>query len=553
MIRMLKFGMTQAKQPFSRYAFYAAALTGVSLLAFNVARASESMLWADIPEISVENGAVIYAEPSSSVRTLIQSDLAARAPTPPSRTSAPASPITSTTPANNSGLVPTSSVFTSQSVTTETVVEVPVSASAPAMMPAASVLPAMPAVPRAATSHLAGLIRNGLARSPSMAYSLENQNLMRALYDEQVASTGPQVSAYGNVTGDYDTSSQKSSRFTNTVRAETGLRTNYTLYNFGVSEHRTQASQRNVERAGAQMAEQKQATAFEIAGTYLELIRQREMLALEHYRMQEHQHFLNVMETAYASGQVQISQVYLARTGITQREQARLNAERQLYQVKIALERVSGAIDVNAAQIPPVPALNLSSEGTFIDAALAHSPLLDAHKSALKSAELEIAAAQSSRYGSVNVNLDVSADRVLRSGHHAEASTTAALEYAAPLYTHGGSDARVAAARARKALAEAELDNAVQMLREQLQEAFYTLRHAEEIERLAMREAQEGEQILNAFKGEIVYGTRPYSDISAQIDSIAAARGRAVSARISKVLAAYAVLRFQNQLAEHFQ
>lgn len=401
---------------------------------------------------------------------------------------------------------------------------------------------------------LTGVIKQGLTANPSLQRADYNRDLMRGIYEERLSQQGPQVTGYGNMTGDYDTSDQNSDRFTNTLRAEAGLRTNYTLYSFGAGASQSRAALKNVDKAGMEFAEQELSSAFEIASTYLELVRQREMVEIERYRLREHIQFLEIVERAFKAEQVQKSQLYLARTGLSQRKQSVMTAERQLRQVQGALERLlAQKIEPDSLKLPAAPVIILPDETAFIQEGLAMSPQIAAANRAIDAAQLEYDATQKGRYGAVNMNVDMSTDRVLwERNASTEFATTAAVEYSIPLYTSGGTQARLTQGAARMNQARTDLDLARTTLEEQLKLAYYVLSTSDDLRKLADREARDGQAVLDAFRGEVEYGSRSFSDVISQIDTVAAAKGRAISADISRTLAAYAILRFRGELLQYF-
>ncbi len=399
------------------------------------------------------------------------------------------------------------------------------------------------------------VVELALNTNPTIGRSRATKDLYRASLDDLQGQQGPQLSAFSNLSGEYDTSDESSSRFDDSLTTKAGVRLNYALYTFGAASRRLDAGRKTVDQATEQFREAQESVAFDVISTYLEVLRQKELLDIEKFRVDEHQEFLSLIEEAAKERQIVQSQLHLARTGLSQKKQAYLNVERQLQQATYAMERLTGKkLPVERFQKPFTPIVVLPEEEEFVAMGMAAAPEIGAIQNALDAAEYQREAATQDQYGSINLNMNVTGDRDLTSDQRKnEASGSLLLEYSVPLYTGGSSDARIRQARAAVEQTSADLSMARNMLKEQLRTSYYAIQKNDEILRLAKDEELNAARTLEDYKGEIAYGNRSFSDVMAQIDNVAAAKGRQLSARISKTLAAYAIIRRQGILLDQLK
>ncbi len=394
-----------------------------------------------------------------------------------------------------------------------------------------------------------------LRTNPSLTRSMATKELYEASLEDLQGQQKPQISAFSNFSGEYDTSQESSSRFDDSLSAKAGIRMNYLLYNFGASSDRVAAGTQTVEQATLQHHEAQESLAFDVISTYLEVLRQKELLNIEQFRLSEHEDFLALIEKAAQADQVLKSQLYLAKTGLSQRKQSYLNAERQFKQTSYALERLVGEkLDTENFEKPFSPIVILPEEEEFIAMGVAASPEIQAIEKAVQAAQYQHDASRKDKYGSVNLSMNLAADRNLTAEERKnEASGSVLLEYSVPLYSGNSNDARIKQAAASLKQVQSDKRLTQDMLREQLRLAYYAIQQNEEILSLSKAEEQDAMKTLDAYKGEIAYGGRSFSDIIAQIDSVAAARGREISARTAKTLAAFAIIRRQSSLLDHLK
>jgi outer membrane protein TolC len=395
-------------------------------------------------------------------------------------------------------------------------------------------------------------VNHALQTNPTVELSRLQSELQKLLYQETEANQDFQVSGFSNVSSEYTSSDANDNRFDNTTRGEAGIRLNRILYSFGVGENQIASSLTTALQAEIEVEEQENTIAFDLATAYLEAIRQRELVEIEKYRLAEHADFLSLVEKARNTDQVLKSQVFLARTGLAQRKQALLEAERQLKQIEYTLERYSDA-DILVADLkkPIIPIVVLPDEDQFIENGLELSPQIRALVKAVKAAEYSYDAARKSKYGSIDLTANLSGDKIMNDSTDPTVSTDASIEYSIPLYTSGAEESRIQQAKVEVQQAKANLDFAEKALTEQLKLAYYVIESSDEIRKLAKEEEANALRVLESFRGEVQQGGRAFSDIIAQIDAVAAGRNRQISSQISKTIAAYAIMRHQGDLLYH--
>ncbi|PZO82082.1 MAG: hypothetical protein DI626_10375, partial [Micavibrio aeruginosavorus] len=115
---------------------------------------------------------------------------------------------------------------------------------------------------------LKDVVAVALQSNPTIARSLATRELYEASLKDLQGQQEPQVAAFSNLSGEYDTSDESSDRFDDSLSAKVGVRLNYTLYNFGASNDRVEAGGQTVEQAGLQFKEAQESLAFDVISTY---------------------------------------------------------------------------------------------------------------------------------------------------------------------------------------------------------------------------------------------------------------------------------------------
>ncbi len=421
---------------------------------------------------------------------------------------------------------------------------------------AGAVTPPPPASPAQALAPMPmrDAIRTALAVNPDVRRTAAARDMLEAALRDTEGQTRPQVSLFGSLSGSYDTSKEKSDRFDDAAFAKAGVRANWQLYNFGASAARIRAGEESVVRGDLDLVDRRETTAFEVLAIYIEALRQREMLDIETFRIAQHEEFLKMTEEAAKAEQVLGSQLLLARTGLDQKKQAHMNVERGLQEMFFALDRMTDVrLELSQLSVPFTPLVVLPEEDEFIARSIDDAPEVKALQAAVAAQRNELTGARKDRLGQISLNASAAGDRnLIESGEGTQASGDVALEYSVPLYTGGSMQARIDRASGALVQAEADLQKTRMMLREQLRLAYFSIQQNEDILRAARNEEEAAMATLDAYRGEVAYGGRAFSDVIMQIDNVSSARARAVSARYAKMLAAYAVVRRQNGLLHYF-
>ena len=396
---------------------------------------------------------------------------------------------------------------------------------------------------------LRAALERALKVNPNIQQALENIRTFNARIAQAKAAKKPQVSSFTSLSSDYTTSDVGDSRFDNTTRGEAGLSLDLLIYDFGATRAQIDSARYNAEQAGFEFDRIYEELSFELISLYFEVIRQRRLLAIEKFRLEEHKKFLNLIKNAYETDQILASQLHIAEVGLAQKQQSIITKKREVFESEINLERIVKLDISNLALYKPESfSLELPDQEAFINYALENSPRIEALQKAVQSAEKNLEAIRSGRAGSINFRNNLSGDRIFEGDRDLEGEVSSVLEYRVSLFDGGNTSARIQEAESAVVQAKQDIEIFKLELTEQLKRAYMISTTAPDMEKYANLERSNALKVLKSFRGEVEHGTRSFTDILSQIDAVASARSRHLSVELSNLLANFAILRQQKKL-----
>lgn len=303
-----------------------------------------------------------------------------------------------------------------------------------------------------------------------------------------------------------------------------------------------------VESASHRVAETTEFVGLDIAQSYLEVLRQRELLQIAQQNVDDHVNMFNQIQNAEQAGRTTL--------GDTSQANARLAAARAevanvMQALRNAESRYQSVVGVKP-DILVMPANPASGVGANVDEAVEHAlaegPTLKIFEADINVAQFESDQSGSSFYPQVDLQLNADVGHE-QSGIEGRSENLSALAIANWNLYRGGIDTalrreqiyRVAQTKEQRAQQGRVVENDVR-------QTWAAMVAAGERSQVFAQQAEANTQVLQAYKDQFDLDRRTLLDVLDSQNELFVARSNAINAQYLQMLAAYRLLALQGKL-----
>lgn len=294
--------------------------------------------------------------------------------------------------------------------------------------------------------------------------------------------------------------------------------------------------------------EASELTALAIVESYLDVLRQRELVQLTEDNVKRHEDFLTQINGSTSNGITTDADVKQVVARLENARAARVSAMEALRVAEANYIRDT-AQPVRRFIIPAKPAGVLAADvDKEIRISLAQSPTLAIFRADQEAAWQESEKSQSAFYPTVNLQLNGGAGNNL-GGERGNTNDSSALVVAKwNLYRGGGDDARRNEAAHRQSQARAESIKGARALENDIRQTWARMVSAGERYVQYNSQADANETLVGAYKQQFDLARRTLLDVLDAQNETLASRSGAVNARYVELLAIYRLLALRGEL-----
>lgn len=327
-----------------------------------------------------------------------------------------------------------------------------------------------------------------------------------------------------------------------------GITLTQMLFDGFFAKNEVERQEARVESASNRVAETTEFIGLEISESYLEVLRQRELLQIAQQNSDEHKSMLSQIETAETAGRI--------TAGDTAQAQARLAAaSAEVSNVMEALRKAEARYQAAVGVKPDIlvmPANPATMVGGNVDEAVEHAladgPTLKIFESDINVAQEEYEQSASNFYPQVDLQLNASAGNDV-SGDNGHTDDYSALAVADWNIYRGGIDTALRRELIyRHAQAKETRARQGRVVENDVRQTWASMVAAGERAQAFASQSEANTRVLQAYKDQFDLDRRTLLDVLDSQNELFVARSNAINAQYVQMLAAYRLLALQGKL-----
>ncbi len=328
--------------------------------------------------------------------------------------------------------------------------------------------------------------------------------------------------------------------------AALSLHASQPLYSGGLTDANIKSSQQALASSEQAETETRQGLLLETATAYLEVARDRAVVAVQKANLDTLTQAVSDTEKRFNAGEATRTDVAQAKARQAEARAGLRGAQASQQASEAAFERVVGVAPDALDENSPRPVLPASQEEALM--AVEQTPEVLAADARLHALLAKIDVAKSARKPKLSLDSSAGEQNDSQLGLDSYSNWSVQLKASMPIYSGGAIDARIAQARADAAQAQAQAQDARRAAIERINRSWNMLQAADE-EVIAYQAAAEANALaLDNVRKELEVGTRTTLDLlNAERDKVSTEVNFAVS-RGSRAVAAFQLLYACGQL-----
>ena len=298
------------------------------------------------------------------------------------------------------------------------------------------------------------------------------------------------------------------------------------------------------------MNEVAEFTGLDITEAFLNVLRQRDLLAIARANVQDHLRIMQTIEDGAESGTVTIGDVAQAEARLAQARATESDTRQELRESESQFRREVGDTPEKLI-FPDVPRDRLNPDvEEAVRMALAHSPTLDIFEADVLVADAEYDAAGASLYPEIDLELNgtIGEDVSGQEGANERASALAIMNW--NLYRGGADLARQREFIYRKAIAKERRADAARQVEQDTRDTWAGIIAANERAQQFLNQAEANEQVVQVYLDQFTLDRRTLLDVLDSQNELFVSRSANVNALYTEIFGMYRLLALQGRLLD---
>lgn len=353
-------------------------------------------------------------------------------------------------------------------------------------------------------------------------------------------SDDPGTRARGAATGGDDTE--------NMWRYEAGITLTQMLFDGWDSQFENIRQKARVQSSAHRVREAAELVGLSVVESYLEVLRQRELLGISQQNITDHLSILAQIQDGVKAGRSTQADLEQARARLASSRSQESSIREALRAAESSYIKTVG--DPPASLYPPVPpkkalAANLEEE---VKAAVTRSPTLDIYESDIRVAHAEFEGTQSTLYPQVDLQLNARTGHDLGGVEGRDTSASGLVVANWNLYRGGADVARAREFIHREQQAKENRDKAARALEDDVRRTWARMVSSGERAREFSDQTNANIQVVKAYRDQFNLDRRTLLDVLDAQNELFVSQSNLVNSRYLEMLAAYRIVALKGDL-----
>lgn len=289
-------------------------------------------------------------------------------------------------------------------------------------------------------------------------------------------------------------------------------------------------------------------TGLDITESFLDVLRQRDLLAIARANVQDHLRLMQTIEDGASSGTVTEGDVSQAEARLSQARATESETRQELREAESRFRRETGDTPERLI-FPEVPrdSLNPTVEDAVVKA-LAHSPTLEIFKADIEVAQAEYDASGATLYPEIDLEINgtVGEDVSGLRGSEERVSALAVMRW--NLYRGGADRARQREHIYRHAVAKERRADAARQVEQNIRDTWAGIIAANERAQQFLEQAEANERVVQVYLDQFTLDRRTLLDVLDSQNELFVSRSANVNALYTEIFGMYRLLALQGRL-----
>jgi len=331
-------------------------------------------------------------------------------------------------------------------------------------------------------------------------------------------------------------------------RYQAGLTLSQLLFDGFETKYENERQEYRVQSSAFRVEETAELVGLAIVEFFLEVMRQRELLAIARNNVAEHVAILEMIQEGVDAGRSTPADLEQAKARLASARAQESSIRQQLRIAESNYQREVGDSPSDLVlPVIPVDALAANVEDEVI-LALENSPTLDIFDSDVKVAYAEYQGSSSTLYPQVDLELNATQGHDVGGVEGRDRSATALVVMDWNLYRGGSDMARIREFTHRYQQAKEERAEAARNIEDQVRQTWARMVSAGERAREFAEQASANTEVVAAYKDQFVLDRRTLLDVLDAQNELFVSRSNAINAEFLEIFSVYQLLATKGQL-----
>lgn len=336
---------------------------------------------------------------------------------------------------------------------------------------------------------------------------------------------------------------------TDVWRSQTSLTLTQMLFDGFSTKYENERQYHRVRSASHRVRETAEFLGVDIIQSYLDVLRQRELLAIAEENLNQHRQIMAQIQESADAGRSTEADVQQTSARLNAAEAQESSVRQSLMDSENAFRRIVGDVPQLDIQVPVAPKQLLSSNvEDEVKLALTHSPTLDIKEADVNVADAEREAAKSSLYPQVDFQASTSMAENLSGVKGRTSSATAMVVADWNLYRGGGDIARTREFVYRFAEAKSDRAATARAIEEDVRQTWSSMNASATRAEVYSKQADANAQVVQAYKDQFNLDRRTLLDVLDSQNEWFVSRSNAINNGYVEMFAVYRLLALRGEL-----
>jgi len=314
------------------------------------------------------------------------------------------------------------------------------------------------------------------------------------------------------------------------------------------TKYENKRQQNRVQSSAYRVAETSELTGLDIVESFLEVMRQRELLSITRENVAEHVAIMGMIEEGVAGGRSTQADLEQVRARLAAARAQESTVRQQLRNAESSFQRQVGEMPKDLV-MPSVPVDGLAGDvDQEVKMTLASSPTINVRESDIEVAYNEYKSTGSTLYPEVDLQLGASQGHDLSGIDGKDQSASALVVMNWNLYRGGGDVARVREFKHRHQQAKEERALAARQIEDDVRQTWASMVSAGERAREFANQAAANGEVVRAYKDQFTLDRRTLLDVLDAQNELFVSRTNTINAEFLEIFSVYRLLALKGQL-----